>query len=245
MSVDIAFLINNLNFLWHISNNSLVIKDDDETINVIDAFTRVTSVESKIDITHLSSFHSKEQSKVHDCLNPHIVIELIILFLDCRIIVNIDLSQDRVEQIVREGEYEAVAIVNLSSIIVATSSSLEREGQRDLAQNEEKDWEIVKIVLRVCQEAGPKGERVVDSDRRRLGGRSMSIDRRWSTMVAGCDQCRPRRPRLRECVYRSWTRHPSGVVFNSSQLSRYCFHCWSIRDTILTFVRLFLDRPLH
>jgi thiamine biosynthesis lipoprotein ApbE len=40
---------------------------------------------------------------------------------------------------VREDEYEAAAIVNLSNVIVATSSSFERESQRDLAQNEEKN----------------------------------------------------------------------------------------------------------
>ena len=46
----------------------------------------------------------------------------------------------------RGGEYGAAAIVNLLGVTVATPPSLEREGQRDLAQDEEEDWEIVKIV---------------------------------------------------------------------------------------------------
>ena len=47
------------------------------------------------------------------------------------------------------------------------------------------------------------------------------------------------------CVYRFRTQHPYEVVFNSSQLSRYCFHCWSIRDIILLLCALFLDKSLH
>ena len=52
----------------------------------------------------------------------------------------------------------------------------------------------------------------------------------------------PRASRARDFhrVYMSRTRLPLWLVFNSSQLSRYCFHCWSIRDTILTLVRLSL-----
>ena len=36
------------------------------------------------------------------------------------------------------------------------------------------------------------------------------------------------------CVYKFSTRFLEKIVFNSSQLSRYCFHCWSIRNIILT-----------
>ena len=42
------------------------------------------------------------------------------------------------------------------------------------------------------------------------------------------------------CVYRSRTRFLKEIVFNSSQLSRNCFHCWSIRNIILILVRLSL-----
>ena len=42
------------------------------------------------------------------------------------------------------------------------------------------------------------------------------------------------------CVYKFSTRSLERVVFNSFQLFRYCFHCWSIRDIILTLVRLSL-----
>ena len=41
-------------------------------------------------------------------------------------------------------------------------------------------------------------------------------------------------------VYRSRTRRSYSIVFNSSQLSRYCSRCWSLGDTILILVRLFL-----
>jgi len=47
---------------------------------------------------------------------------------------------------VREGDYGAAVTVNPSSVTVATPPSSEREGQRNLAQDREKDWEIVKIV---------------------------------------------------------------------------------------------------
>ena len=43
-----------------------------------------------------------------------------------------------------------------------------------------RDEEVKKeeIVLRVCQEAEPKGEKAIDDDRRCLDDRPMSIDRR-------------------------------------------------------------------
>jgi len=100
-----------------------MIENDDEMIIEIDSFTRITSVESKIDIAHLLSFHSMEQSKTHDYSNTYLVIELITLFLRRSITSSIVLSHDRDEQIVREGDYEAATIVNSSSVIVATPSS--------------------------------------------------------------------------------------------------------------------------
>ena len=54
--------------------------------------------------------------------------------------------QDRVEQTVRGGEYGAAATVNPSGVTAATPPSPEREGRRDLAQDEEENWEIVKMV---------------------------------------------------------------------------------------------------
>jgi hypothetical protein len=104
-----------------------VIKNDDETIDEIDASMRITNVESKTSIAHRSSSHSRKQSKTHDCLNSYIVIALIISFLDCSNTLDIVLSQDRDERIVREGDYRAIAIVNLSNVIVVTSSFFERE----------------------------------------------------------------------------------------------------------------------
>jgi len=123
-----------------------VIKNDDETIDESNASMRATSVESKTNIAHRLSSHPREQSKTHDCLNSHIVIEPITSFLDCSTTLDIVLPQNRDERTVHEGDYEAAVTINLSSVIVATSSSFERESQRDLAQNEEKKWEIVKIV---------------------------------------------------------------------------------------------------
>jgi len=114
-----------------------VIKDDDETTNEIDASTRATSVESETSIAHLSSSHPREQPKTHDCLNPHTATEPTTSFLDCSTTPSIVLPQDRGEQTAREGDYEAVATVNPSSVIAITPPSPEREGQRDLAQDEE------------------------------------------------------------------------------------------------------------
>ena len=133
------FLTNSLDSLWHTSDNSLVIENNNETISVTGAFTRATNVESEIGIAYLSSSHPKKQPKAHGCLNSYTAIESIILFLDCPTTVSIDLPQNRVEQTVREGEYKVAAIVNLSGVIVATLSFPERESQRDLAQNKEED----------------------------------------------------------------------------------------------------------
>jgi len=123
-----------------------VIEDDDETTSEIDASMRATSVESKTGTAHRSSSHPREQSKTHDCLNSHTATEPTTSFLDCPTTPSIVLPQDRGEQIVREGDYGAAATVNPSSVIAATPPSFERESQRDLAQDEEEDWEIVKIV---------------------------------------------------------------------------------------------------
>ena len=109
------------------------------------ASTRATSVESETGTAHLSSSHPRAQPKAHGCLNPHTGTEPTTSFLDCQTTVSIDLPQDRVEQTVRGGEYGAAATVNPSGV-TATSPFPEREGQRDLAQDEEEDWEIVKIV---------------------------------------------------------------------------------------------------
>lgn len=145
MSADDAFLINSLNFLWHTSDNSLMIDDDNETISEINAFTRVMSVESETDIAHLSSSHSKKQSKTHDCLNLHTVIESIISFLHHSISFNIALSQNQDEQTVSEDDYEAAATVIFVSIIIVTSPFSERKNQQDSSQNKE-NWEIMRIV---------------------------------------------------------------------------------------------------
>lgn len=145
MSADDTFLINSLNSLWHTSNNSLVIDDDDEMISEIDAFMKVTSVESETDITHLLSSYSKKQSKTHDCLNLHTVIESIISFFRHSISFNIALSQNQDEQTMSEDDYEAAVTVTLLSIIVVTSSFSERKNQWDSSQNEE-NWKIMRIV---------------------------------------------------------------------------------------------------
>ena len=123
-----------------------MIEDDGETTSVTGASTRATSVESETGTAHLSSSHPKEQPKAHRCLNPHTATEPTTSFLDCPTTASIDLPQDRVEQTVRGGEYGAAATINPSGVIAATLPSPEREGQRGLAQDEEEDWEIVKIV---------------------------------------------------------------------------------------------------
>ncbi len=46
-----------------------MIKDDNETTSETDAFTRATSVESKIAIAHLSRPQSRKQPKMHAALD--------------------------------------------------------------------------------------------------------------------------------------------------------------------------------
>ena len=123
-----------------------MIEDDGETTSETGASTRATSVESETGTAHLSSSHPREQPKTHGCLNPHTATEPTTSFLDCPTTPSIVLPQDRGEQTAREGDYGAVATVKPSSLTAATPPSPELEGQRDLAQDEEEDWEIVKIV---------------------------------------------------------------------------------------------------
>jgi len=123
-----------------------VIEDDGETTGETGASMRATSVESETGTAHRSSSHPREQPKTHGCLNSHTATEPTTSFLDCSTTPSIVLPQDRGERTVRGGDYGAAATINLSSVIAATSPSPEREGQRDLAQDEEEDWEIVKIV---------------------------------------------------------------------------------------------------
>ena len=123
-----------------------MIKDDGETTGETGASMRATSVESETGTAHRSSSHPREQPKTHGCLNSHTAIEPTTSFLDCSTTPGIVLSQDRGEQTVREDDYGAAATVNPSSVIAATSPSPEQEGQRDLAQDKEEEWEIVKIV---------------------------------------------------------------------------------------------------
>ena len=75
-----------------------------------------------------------------------------------------------------------------------------------------------------------------------LTSRSMSIDRRWSTMIASCDQCRSSRSRVKKCVYRFQTRHPfwSRVQFHLRYfviafiVEAYLISYWPSYDCSLT-----------
>ena len=122
-----------------------MIEDDGEMTSETGASTRATSVESETDTAHLSSSHPKEQPKMYDCLNPHTAVEPTTSFLRRPTFASIALTQDRGEQTVPGGDYGAAATVTPSSVTATTPPFPEREGQRDLAQDEE-DWEIVRIV---------------------------------------------------------------------------------------------------
>jgi len=123
-----------------------VIEDDGETTGETGASMRATSVESETGTAHRSSSHPREQPKTHGCLDSHTATAPTTSFLDCSTTPGIVLPQDRGKRTVRGGDYRAAATVNPSSVTAATSPSPEREGQRDLVQDEKKDWEIVKIV---------------------------------------------------------------------------------------------------
>jgi hypothetical protein len=114
-----------------------VIEDDGETTSETGASTRATSVESEVAIAHLSRSHPMEQPKMHGCLNARTTTS--------PTTSPVDRPTSLGGQTVRGGDHGAAVIVRPYSVTAATPPSPEREGQRDLTQDEE-DWEIVKIV---------------------------------------------------------------------------------------------------
>lgn len=123
-------------------------KNDEEKTSETDDSIKITSM--KIDIIHLKSFHSREQSKTYDCLSSAAIIESfiesLINFFHRLISLSVALFCDSVEQTISENDREAATIIHFSYIITVSLSLLEQhQNQEDLALHE-KEWEIVRIV---------------------------------------------------------------------------------------------------
>ena len=102
-------------------------------------------MESEIDTVHLQSYHSREQSKTHDCLSPLTIAESTVFPLDRPISLNVLSSRDPVEQAIRGGDRGAAATVNsLSTAVIPLLP--EQPQNQDASVPDEEEWEIVKIV---------------------------------------------------------------------------------------------------
>ena len=126
-----------------------MIEDNDEKIGEFDASTRATSVESEIGTVHLQSSHPRKQPKRHGCLNPSIIgpITGSITFLYNRpISPSIALSHDRIEQVIRGGDYGAAVIVHPFYAITLTPPFSEQSQDLGSSVLGEEEWEIVRIV---------------------------------------------------------------------------------------------------
>ncbi len=86
-----------------------MIENNDVTTSEIDTFTKVTSVEYKFAIAHLSNFYSRKQSKMHDCLNARTIIFSTISL--------VDRSTSSSAQTIREENHEVAMIICLYSVI--------------------------------------------------------------------------------------------------------------------------------
>ena len=72
--------------------------------------------------------------------------------------------------------------------------------------------------------------------------RSIDDDQRWSQIAIESIKS----IKVRKNVYIYFELDTLlAIVFNSSQLSRYCFYCWSIRDIILIPRTIDFDKFLH
>lgn len=97
-----------------LSDDPLVVEDDDEKTGENDPSTRATSVVSEIDTIHLQSSHPKKQPKTHNCLSPNTtepIIKPTTSPFDRPITLNITLFHNRIEQTIRENNREAIIII--------------------------------------------------------------------------------------------------------------------------------------
>lgn len=131
-----------------------MIKDDCEITSETGPSTRATSVKSKTSTIYLLSSYLMEQLKTYSYLNTYPTIKPTILFLYRPTTSSIILPYNRGKQTVREGNYGVVVTVNSLSVTAATLPSFKQEGQRDLAQDEEEQQEIMKIINKIQTRRG-------------------------------------------------------------------------------------------
>lgn len=103
-------------------------------------------MESEISTAQLPSSHPSEQPKTRGCLNPHTNISATTSPLDRPTSPSFTLPQDRSVQTVCGGNHGAAATVNRFCVSAFTPPFLEWQGQPGLAQGEEEEWEITRIV---------------------------------------------------------------------------------------------------
>jgi len=118
-----------------------MVKNDEEKTSETDDSIKITSM--KIDIIHLKSFHSREQSKTYDCLSSATIIESFIEsltnFFHRLISLSVALFCDSVEQTISENDREAATIIYFSYVITVSLSLLEQhQNQEGLALHEEE-----------------------------------------------------------------------------------------------------------
>ena len=117
-------------------------KNDEEKTDDINDFIRATSMKSKIDMVHRQSFHSRKQSRIHDCLSSLNIAEPTAFSFDRSISLNAVSSCDSVEQTIREGDREAaVATIDLLSIFVIPLLPKQLQNQNASISNEKK-WRL-------------------------------------------------------------------------------------------------------
>ena len=113
-------------------------KDDEEKTDEIDDSIRITSMKSEIDTVHLQSFHSRKQSKTHDCLSFLTITESIVFSLDRSISLNVLLFRDSVEQTIRENNHRVAATVNSLSTAVISLLFEQSQNQDASVSNKEE-----------------------------------------------------------------------------------------------------------
>lgn len=133
-----------------------MIKDNGEMTSETGPSIRATSVKSKTSIIYLLSSYLIKQLKMYSYLNTYPIIKPTILFLYYLTTSSIILPYNRGKQTIREGDYGVVITINSLSVTAATPLSSKWEGQRDLAQDEEEQQEIMKIINKIQTRRGYK-----------------------------------------------------------------------------------------
>lgn len=116
----------------------MVENDYEKTVKIDDSI-RVTSVESKIGIIRLQSFHPRKQSKTHDCLSPPTT-KPTPSPIDRPISSNVALCRDL------ENDGGITPTVYPPHAIILPPSLVERPQNQEASALNEEEWEIVRIV---------------------------------------------------------------------------------------------------